>query len=79
MLHGLVIDQMVEGGPAHKSKQLEPGDVILKVDGKDVTEDTFPTMVTGSDMSGSIVTLTVLKSSGEVCDPLDPAMQIQLA
>jgi C-terminal processing protease CtpA/Prc len=45
---------------------LEPGDEIVKVDGKDVTEDTFPGIVIGSDQIGSIVTLTVLKKSGEV-------------
>ena len=66
MLHGVVIDHMIEGGPAHKSNQLEPGDVVLKVDGKDVTEDTLPGMVIGSDMPGSIVTLTVQKASEEV-------------
>ena len=66
MLHGVVIDHMIEGGPAHKSNQLEPGDRVLKVDGKDVTEDTLPGMVIGSDMPGSIVTLTVQKASDEV-------------
>ena len=66
MLCGLTIDQMVEGGPAHNSGLLEPGDELLKVDGKDVTEDTFPSIVIGSDTPGSIVTLTVLKTSGQV-------------
>ena len=49
MLHGLIIDKMVEGGPAHSSGLLEQGDEILKVDGKEVTEDTFPGIVIGSD------------------------------
>lgn len=66
MLHGLTIDKMVEGGPAQSSGLLEPGDEILKVDGKEVTEDTFPGIVIGSDSPGSIVTLTVLQASGEV-------------
>lgn len=66
MLHGLIIDKMVEGGPAHSSGLLEQGDEILKVDGKEVTEDTFPGIVIGSDAPGSIVTLTVLQASGEV-------------
>ena len=66
MLCGLTIDQMVEGGPAHNSGQLEPGDELLKVDGKDVTEDTFQSIIMGSDTPGSIVTLTVLKISGQV-------------
>ena len=66
MLHGVAVDHMIEGGPAHKSNQLEPGDLVLKVDGKDVTEDTLPGMVIGSDMPGSIVTLTVQKASHEV-------------
>jgi S1-C subfamily serine protease len=66
MLCGMTIEQMVWGGPAHNSGQLEPGDQILKVDGKDVTEDTFPSVVMAVDTPGSIVTLTVLKSSGQV-------------
>jgi len=66
MLHGVIIDNMIEGGPAHKSNQLEQGDIVLKVDGRDVNEDTLPGMVIGADIPGSIVTLTVQKASQEV-------------
>ena len=38
----LTIDIMVEGGPAFRCKQLDHGDVILKVDGEDVTLESCP-------------------------------------
>jgi hypothetical protein len=37
MLCGVTIDNMITGGPAHNSRQLEAGDVILQVDGAAAT------------------------------------------
>lgn len=59
MLNGLTINNMVEGGPAYKSKQLEKGDIILSVDGQDVTLESCPDALIGNDVPGSMVTMTV--------------------
>ena len=64
MLHGNAIDIMVEGGPAFRCKQLDHGDVILKVDGEDVTLESCPQALIGCDIPGSLVAVTVRKGSG---------------
>jgi len=71
MLNGATINNMVEAGPAFNSKQLDKGDVILKVDGEEVTLDSCPDALIGNDMPGSCLTVTVQKGSGplKVCVP----------
>ena len=64
MLNGRTINNLAEGGPAYKSKQLDKGDVILRVDGHDVTLESCPDALVGNDVPGSSVTLTVQKGSG---------------
>jgi C-terminal processing protease CtpA/Prc len=71
MLNDLIIDNMVIGGPAYKCKQLDRGDKILKVDGVEVDEENFQTILLGDDIPGSPVVLTVLKGEGsEEVSPL---------
>ena len=38
-MKGTTIDYTVVGGPAYSSKQLEHQDVVLKVDGRDATDE----------------------------------------
>lgn len=64
MLNDLTIDNMVIGGPAYKCKQLGRGDIILKVDGIEVDENNFQTILLGNDIPGSSVVLTVMKADG---------------
>ncbi len=60
-MSGTMIDNTVMGGPAHSSKQLEHGDVILKVDGQTATEENIFELLIGSDIPGSIVEITIAK------------------
>jgi C-terminal processing protease CtpA/Prc len=41
LLRGCTVDNTVVGGPAYNSRQLEPGDVILQVDGVAVTPASY--------------------------------------
>jgi hypothetical protein len=47
---GLVVENMVVGGPAYTCAELDRGDIVTKVDGIDVTEETFPRAVIGVDL-----------------------------
>jgi C-terminal processing protease CtpA/Prc len=64
VLNGLQITDIVVGGPAYTCKQLDRGDLILKVDGKDVTLQGSRDALIGCDLPGSSVTITVQKGSG---------------
>ena len=70
MLSGIEIESTVFGGPAFTSMCLEPGDVILAVDGNFATEETVENMLVGNDKPGTLVILTVVKGGREVnCFP----------
>jgi DNA repair exonuclease SbcCD ATPase subunit len=58
-----VIDNMVVGGPAYNSRQLDKGDVVVDIDGKMVTSDNLSQLLVGSDIAGTPVTITVKKGS----------------
>ena len=62
MLSGMVIDNMVMGGPAYNSGMLDRGDVIIQIDHQDITVDGLSTALLGSDVPGSSVVITVQKS-----------------
>lgn len=68
------IENLLIGGPAMISQQLARGDVILKVDGRDVQHDdrdTLAARLVGSDVPGSLVCLQVRKqTTGELRDVL---------
>ncbi len=66
MLQGNVVDNTVIGGPAHSSKAIRQGDVILKIDGTPVNSDNIKGMLVGSDVPGSSVTVTVAKGGTKV-------------
>ena len=62
MVDGLVIDNMVIGGPAHNNGHLDRGDRIIAVDSQPVSEETLPELLIGDDIPSSTVTLTVIKA-----------------
>ena len=62
MVDGLTIDNMVIGGPAYNSGQLDRGDLIVAVDFKSVSEESLQDLLVGPDIPLSSVTLTVIKS-----------------
>ena len=66
VLKGVVIENTVVGGPAFTSMCLEPGDMLLAVDGNFATEHTVENMLFGIDKPGTLVTLTVAKGGNEV-------------
>ena len=66
MLKGTEIDNTVIGGPAHNSKAVGPGDVILKIDDVVVTSENVIRLLLGNDMPGSPVNLTVAKGGPKV-------------
>lgn len=59
MLKGLIVDNMVIGGPAYNSGALKRGDIILAVDGMITTEESVISMLLGQDIPGSMVTLRI--------------------
>lgn len=62
MLHDNTINNVLEGGPAHLSGRLARGDVIVAVDGNDVTADSAAEALVGCDTPGSFVALTVQRT-----------------
>ncbi len=42
LLCGVTIDNMIIGGPAYNSRQLEIGDMIMQVDGVAATQASLP-------------------------------------
>jgi hypothetical protein len=65
---GVIVRDMVPGGPAHCSKKLGRGDVIVAVDGVPVTPENWSRLAAGNGKPGSIATLTILKteSTGDI-------------
>ena len=63
MLKGLIVDNMVIGGPAYNSGILKKGDIILAIDGVVTTEETVLSMLLGEDIPGSAVTLNIAAKS----------------
>jgi hypothetical protein len=65
---GVIVRDMVPGGPAHCSKKLGRGDLIDMVDGVPVTPENWSRLAAGNGKPGSIATLTILKaeSTGDI-------------
>jgi C-terminal processing protease CtpA/Prc len=63
MLHENTINNILEGGPADQCGQLERGDVIIAVDGEQVTAESAAEALIGSDIPSTWVVLTVLGSA----------------
>ncbi|EKX36879.1 hypothetical protein GUITHDRAFT_116901 [Guillardia theta CCMP2712] len=65
MIKGVVIDNLLTGGPAANSKKMAKGDTILKVDGKSCTSDNVLDLLRGEDVPGSLVVLTLQRNREE--------------
>lgn len=61
MLASGVIDNMVVGGPAYNSRQLDKGDLVVEIDGKQVANENLSQLLVGSDVAGTPVTIGVRK------------------
>eukprot|EP00291_Cryptomonas_curvata_P015545 CAMPEP_0172152726 /NCGR_PEP_ID=MMETSP1050-20130122/1017_1 /TAXON_ID=233186 /ORGANISM="Cryptomonas curvata, Strain CCAP979/52" /LENGTH=239 /DNA_ID=CAMNT_0012821119 /DNA_START=157 /DNA_END=873 /DNA_ORIENTATION=- len=61
-LNGLIIKHIISGSPAHQSSQLSEGDLILKVDHKQVTESNALEALDGFNIPGSSVIVSVQKA-----------------
>ena len=61
MLNGVAVDKLFAGGPAFCSQKVSHGDVVLKVDGEDVSRDNVIDAIIGNDEPGSIVNITLKK------------------
>jgi C-terminal processing protease CtpA/Prc len=66
ILNGTTILDTIVGGPGYNSRQLAAKDVILKIDGAPVTSANINSVMTGSDIAGSPVMLTIAKGGFEV-------------
>ena len=65
-MNGTTIELTVVGGPAYNSKELEPGDTILKVDGQTATEANVKELLIGDDKPGSAVDIFLEKKNSKV-------------
>ena len=54
------------GGPAYNSRQIDRGDVILKIDGKRATGENIKELLVGEDIPGSSLIITLAKGSPQV-------------
>ena len=64
---GCKIDNLLIGGPACNSEQLEKGDTILSIDGIKVTDESIHDLLVGNDTPGAGVDIGVQKNrSGEL-------------
>jgi hypothetical protein len=61
LLNGLVIDDIVLGGPAFNAEQIDKGDTILRVDDIDVTAETVQRALIGTDKPESTVSIVIKK------------------
>ena len=64
---GCKIDNLLVGGPACNSEQLEKGDTLLSIDGIKVTDENIHDLLVGNDTPGAGVDIGVQKNrSGEL-------------
>jgi C-terminal processing protease CtpA/Prc len=66
MILGTMVDNLVVGGPAFNSRQLQHGDVIIKVDGAPVTQANIHEMMVGNDVPGTPVLVTIARGGPKV-------------
>ena len=67
MLTGCQVDNLLIGGPACNSGQLEKGDLVVSIDGNEVTDENIHGLLVGEDKPGSTVMIAVQKArTGQV-------------
>jgi len=59
---GCKIDNLLVGGPACNSEQLEKGDTLLSIDGIKVTDENIHDLLVGNDTPGAGVDIGVQKN-----------------
>jgi serine protease Do len=62
--HGVIIQDLVAGGAASK-EDIKPGDVILKVDGREVNQANELQGYVATKSAGSVVTLSIFRNGKE--------------
>jgi C-terminal processing protease CtpA/Prc len=72
MLLGTMVDNLVVGGPAFNSRQLQHGDIIVKVDGTPVTQANIHEMMVGNDIPGTPVLVSVTRGGPKVTAAAPP-------
>ncbi len=65
VVKGTTIESTDLGGPAYTSKLIR-GDVIIEIDGKQVTESNVGQLLVGNDKPGRPVNITVAKGGPQV-------------
>ncbi len=66
MINGTTVDNLLVGGPAYSCKEMEQGDVIIKVDSVDVTEDNIRDLLVGNDTPGTPMQIEIAKGGIKV-------------
>lgn len=78
-LAGLVVMQIVEGGPASKNKELKINDRIIAVNGQPIVGlDIVDAVELIRGPEGSVVELTVMRESGEGEEKKDEKLEIKI-
>jgi serine protease DegS len=62
---GLIVTGVVRGGPAHRAG-VQPGDLILSIDGKEITEARDALMAISSRRPGAKVTMKIRRNGKEM-------------
>ena len=66
MLNGKIIENMVVGGPAYNTRQIERGDEIMLVDGQEAhSVHELQALLRGDDAPGSSVSVHLMRPNGE--------------
>ena len=78
MFSGARIDNMIIGGPAYNSRMLDRGDVVCRIDRAAVNVEDLQSALSGCDIPGSSVVLTVQKTSGRIMDVVLKRMAISV-
>ena len=66
MINGTIVDNLLVGGPAHSSRKMTQGDVIVKVDSTEATALNVIDLLVGNDIPGSPIIIEVAKGGVQV-------------
>jgi len=63
-IHGVIIADLVDGGPAQKSGQVRPGDQIIKIDGKPIADMSYAEVLNAMKGKGGEELRLTIKRAG---------------
>ena len=66
LLNGAYVDDVIVGGPAFNTEQIEKGDTIVRVDNVEVTAENVQRALIGTDRPESTVTVTIKKGASSI-------------